>query len=109
MMYWFMSSCHNKNISNNVIFAYYVSSHDYESVMSVLCTPLQVKCYRLGLIMQQNRTDLSLCGKTLMRKKCHPEQHIHHGHCWTPPQTPPGNPNIPINLNQTNEAPNMKE
>jgi len=25
-----------------------MSHHDYESVMLVLCTPLQVKCYRNG-------------------------------------------------------------
>jgi len=64
MMYWFMSMCHNKDISNNVIFAFkttllserhlmtcintntHMSCHYYEGViMSVLCTPLQVKCY----------------------------------------------------------------
>jgi len=56
-----MSSCHDKDISNNVIFAFkmsllserhlmkvvidmHMSCHDYEGVMLVLCTPLQVKC-----------------------------------------------------------------
>jgi len=33
---------HKKPLS----YSWYVSCHDYEGVMSVLCTPLQVKCYR---------------------------------------------------------------
>jgi len=73
MMYWFMSRCHNKDILNNVIFAFkmallserhlmtvvtnmpysrHMSCHGYEGVMSV-CTPLQVKCY-------QKKLDLNL-------------------------------------------------
>jgi len=28
----------------------HVSCHDYEGIMSVLCTPLQVKCYRFFFI-----------------------------------------------------------
>jgi len=67
-----MSRCHNKDILNNVIFAfkmpllskrhlmtvvlnmhkpYYMSCHGYEGVMSVLCTSLQVKCYQIKLVV----------------------------------------------------------
>jgi len=64
-----MSSCHDKDILNNVIFALqmafvserhlltviinppsysrHMSCHGYEGVMSVSCTPLQVKCYQI--------------------------------------------------------------
>jgi len=61
--------CHNKDISNNVIFPFKMSlmskrhlmtvvinmhkpmnmsCHGYEGFMSVLSTPLQVKCYQFG-------------------------------------------------------------
>jgi len=54
MMLWFMSRCHNKD----VIFVFKMSllserhhiqdtsCHGYKGIMLVLCTPLQVKCYR---------------------------------------------------------------
>jgi len=59
-----MSSCHNKDILNNKLseftelhlmttvinihkdsFMFMVLCHVYDIVMSVLCTPLQIKCY----------------------------------------------------------------
>jgi len=62
-----MSRCHNKDILNNGKFAFKMSllskrhlmtvvinpisysrhCHGYEGLMPVLCTPLQVKCYRI--------------------------------------------------------------
>jgi len=33
-----------------------MSCHDYEGVMSVLCTPLQVKCYQKIYTMEVNGT-----------------------------------------------------
>jgi len=39
-----------------------MSCHDYEGVMLVLCTPLQVKCYRLRLgVSQLCSIQFSLC------------------------------------------------
>jgi len=68
-----MSSCHDKDILKNVILAFkmsllserhlmtvvinpsscsrHMSCHGYEGVMPVLCTPLQVKCYRLFMML----------------------------------------------------------
>jgi len=56
MMLWFMSSCHNKDILNNVILAFKMSLLSKRHLMTVvinfifktyvLCTPIQVKCYQ---------------------------------------------------------------
>jgi len=69
MMYWFMSRCHlnvifalkisllsqrhlltvviNMHKPSFIFITYDMSCHGYEGVMSVLCTPLQVKCYHI--------------------------------------------------------------
>jgi len=88
MMLWFMSRCHNKDILNNVIFAIkmsllserqlmtetsrHMSYHGSEGVMSVLCTPLQVKCYHLfyGLMFpEHSRNQTLLAGTTFQAEK----------------------------------------
>lgn len=42
------------------------------------------------------RTDLSLCGRTRRKTRCHPEQRSHREHYWRPPQKPPDKSNTTI-------------
>jgi len=43
MMYWFMSRCHNKDIPNNVIFAFKMSLLSERHLMTVVINMLHIQ------------------------------------------------------------------
>jgi len=82
-MSYLHSKCHNwANDTMTVVinmhkkplsYSWYVSCHDYEGVMSVLCTPLQVKCYREN---QQQGAEEESKGRRLKWKQANKKEQV---------------------------------